>query len=63
MLSHTEHRAFDSIRRSLAADPHMAAASRSADLRVWRYRLWKWLAPTVVARRQARYVRRLAEGC
>ena len=62
MLSHTERLEFHTISRAMAADPRMAAAARAGDLRVWRHRLWTWLAPRVVARRRARYVRRFAQG-
>ena len=62
MLSHTERRTFEAISRSLAADPYIASVSRAGDRRARRYRIWKWMAPRVVARREARYVRRLAEG-
>ena len=62
MLSHTERRKFEAISQSLAADPYIVSVSRAADRRARRYRIWKWMAPLVVARREARYARRLAEG-
>jgi hypothetical protein len=62
VLSHNERRTFDAISQSLAADPYISSVSRAADRRARRYRVWKWMAPLVVARREARYVRRLAQG-
>jgi len=59
VLSHAERRQFD----ALATDPSMVAAVRSARRRARRHRAWVWLAPLVVARKQARYrARLLADG-
>jgi hypothetical protein len=59
LLSHTEQRQFHVISTALAADPQLAAASRAAARRIRRQRFWRWLAPAVVARRQARRRARL----
>ena len=59
VLTHAERRQFN----TLAADPAMAAAARSARRRARRHSFWAWLAPLVVARKQARYrARLLADG-
>jgi hypothetical protein len=63
VLSHAERRQFNALVGVLATDPAMAAATRSARWRVRRHRAWAWLAPLVVARKQARYrARLLADG-
>jgi hypothetical protein len=63
VLSRAERRQFDALVGVLATDPYMVAASRSARRRVRRHRVWAWLAPLVVARKQARYrARLLADG-
>ena len=55
VLSHAERRQFN----ALTTDPALVAAARSARRRARRHRVWAWLAPLVVARRQARYRARL----
>ena len=62
MLSQSERRRFDDITRALAADPDVIAATRSIDRRTRRRRIWRWLAPLVVARMEARYAQRLLAG-
>jgi hypothetical protein len=62
VISHGERRQFDAISRSLAADPDIAAIARRAARQERRRRVWRWLAPLVIARREARYFGRLAEG-
>jgi hypothetical protein len=59
VLTHAERRQFNALAGVLATDPAMVAAARSAR----RHRIWTWLAPLVVARKQARYrARLLADG-
>jgi hypothetical protein len=63
VLSHAERRQFNALVGVLATDPTMVAAARSARRRVRRHRAWAWLAPLVVARKQARYrAHLLADG-
>jgi hypothetical protein len=63
VLSHAERRQFNALAGVLATDPTMVAAARSARWRTRRHRAWAWLAPLVVARKQARYRSRLlADG-
>ncbi len=62
MLSHADRRKFDAISQALAVDPDMASLARAAARRERRRRVWRWLAPLVVARQEARYARRLAMG-
>jgi hypothetical protein len=62
VLSPAERRQFDALSRALIADPSVAAAARRAERRVRRRRLWRWLAPLVVARLEARYAARLLAG-
>jgi hypothetical protein len=62
VLFHAERRQFDALCRALATDPYIVSITRAAERRARRKRIWRWLAPLVVARREARYARRLAEG-
>jgi hypothetical protein len=63
VLSHAERRRFDAITRELAVDPAIARASRAADRRARRRRVWRWLAPLWVDWLDARRARRrLAPG-
>ncbi len=63
VLSHAERRQFNALVGVLATDPAMVRSARSARRRVRRHRAWAWLAPLVVARKQARYrARLLADG-
>jgi hypothetical protein len=59
VLTHAERRQFN----ALASDPAMVAAARAARRRARRHSVVAWLAPLVVARKQARYrARLLADG-
>ena len=60
MLSHAERDKFDAICRAAARDPHLVAASRATARRFRRRSMLRWLAPWVMAAREARYARRLA---
>jgi hypothetical protein len=62
VLSHADRRKFDAISHALAADPYIASVARAAARRERRRRIWRWLAPLVVARQERRYARRLAAG-
>jgi len=62
VLSPADRRKFDAISQALAVDPDMASLARAAARRERRRRVWRWLAPLVVARQEARYARRLAMG-
>lgn len=59
MLSNAERRHFEAIRAAFAADPYMVAVSRAAQRRERRRRIYRWLAPLVVARRERRYAARM----
>ncbi len=64
MFPHAERHQFDAIVAVLSDDPHMTALKRAARRRERRHRMWRWLAPLLVARRQSRYrARLLAGGC
>ena len=60
MLSHAERNKFDAIRRAAARDPHLVALSRASARRFQRRSMLRWLAPWVMAAREARYAQRLA---
>lgn len=60
MLSHAERNQFDAIARAAARDPHLVAVSRSAARRFRRRSMLRWLAPWVMAAREAKYTARLA---
>lgn len=60
MLSPAERTQFDAIRHAAARDPYLVAVSRSSVRRFRRRSMLRWLAPWVMARREARYAARLA---
>lgn len=60
VLSPAERKLFDAICRAAARDPHFVAVTRATARRFRRRRILRWLAPWVMAAREARYARRLA---
>jgi hypothetical protein len=60
VLSHAERQQFDAICHVAARDPHLVAVTRATTRRFRRRQQLRWLAPWVMAAREARYARRLA---
>jgi hypothetical protein len=51
---------FEAIRSAAARDPYLVGVARSSVRRFRRRSVLRWLAPWVMARREARYAARLA---